>query len=55
MEFAFEGGRGLFGSSEFTSKQVEKLDAFYEKYPDDTKRLRAILKNVIKNKEKFVV
>ena len=55
MEYAFEGGRGYFDSDDIPANQIPKLDSFYLKYPDETDRLRAILKNVIKNNGKFVV
>ena len=55
MEFAFEGGRGYFNADDIPANQIAKLDRFYLKYPDETDRLRAILKNVIKNNGKFVV
>lgn len=55
MEYAFEGGSGYFYSDDIPSNQISKLDDFYEKYPGKTDRLRAILKNVIKNNGKFVV
>lgn len=55
MEFAFEGGRGYFNTDDIPANQIAKLDSFYLKYPDETDRLRAILKNVIKNNGKFVV
>lgn len=55
MEFAFEGGRGYFKFNDIPTNQIPKLNRFYLKYPDKTDRLRAILKNVIKNNGKFVV
>lgn len=55
MELAFEGGCGYFDGGDCTEGQFEKVDAFYNKYPDDSDRLRAILKNVIKNGGKFVL
>ena len=55
MEYAFEGGTGLFEECDIPKCKVVKLEGFYQKYPDDEDRLRAILKNVIKNKGVFVV
>jgi len=56
MELAFEGGLGYFDAYDCVSEKVqERIESFYEKYPDDADRLRAILQNVIKNGGKFVL
>ena len=56
MELAFEGGHGYFDAYDCVSEKVqERIEYFYEKYPDSADRLRAILKNVVKNGGKFVL
>jgi len=55
MELAFEGGHGWFDVEDTSDKELEKIERFYEGYQEDEDRLRAILKNVIKNKGKFVL
>lgn len=56
MELAFEGGYGYFDAHDCVSEKVqEKIEDFYQKYPNETDRLRAILKNVVKNGGKFVL
>lgn len=53
MEFAFEGN--VQGGASFNEKESEKAIAFCDKYNDSTKRLKAIMENIIKNKGKFVL
>jgi hypothetical protein len=55
MELAFEGGMGRFGVLDVKNSEVEKIDNFYAEYPCEEDRLRAILKNVIKNGGRFVL
>jgi hypothetical protein len=55
MELAFEGGGGLFGYYDVDDDKIIKIENFYSEYPDEEERLRAILKNVIKNGGKFVL
>jgi len=55
MELAFEGGNGFFSTLACDGKTTYKIESFYKKYPDENKRLRAILKNIIKNNGKFVL
>lgn len=55
MELVFEGGMGLFGVRYLEEDELAKIDRFYCAYEDDEGRLRAILKNVIKNNGKFVL
>ena len=55
MELAFEGGMGMFHVDDVKSSELDKIDTFYGEHSDQEERLRAILKNIIKNKGKFVL
>jgi hypothetical protein len=55
MELAFEGGDGLFDYCGMDDDEITEVDNFYSEYSDEKERLRAILKNVIKNGGKFVL
>lgn len=55
MEYAFENGEGLVSSSQLRSGEGFDCRKFFSKYRDSsTKRLEAILKNVIRNKGEFI-
>lgn len=67
IEYAFEGWN-INDSFEFTDKEIEKVEKFFDSYINrnandyeieksrsDDKRLRAIMNNIIKNKGKFVL
>lgn len=61
IEFAFEGGDGVIGSSVLRTVgiddgTIDRLGAFYDKHVDDNKRLRAIWQKVARHPEgRFVV
>lgn len=50
IEYAFEGGAGLYRTSEYSDNAME----FYNKHTSDKKRMVAILKNIIRNKGTFI-
>lgn len=58
IELAFEGGYGFFDDTDtdtYTYDDVlDKAHDFYLAHEDDEKRLLAIMRNIIKNKGKFV-
>jgi hypothetical protein len=51
MECAFEGPHNVYTA--LNADEEKATDAFSERYDDDVKRLKAILKNVIKNRGQF--
>ena len=55
MELAFEGGGGNFSVDDVSETESEKVLKFYRSYKTENGRLRAILKNVIKNGGEFVL
>lgn len=57
MEIAFELGRGSYDYWHWTKKKQQPYEAaviFGKRHQDNTKRLKAILKNLIKNKGEFI-
>lgn len=66
IESTFEGGLGGWSDSAgdvFSNKELNRwyevgenaVERYYDKYPDPTKRLVAIMKNIIRNKGTFVL
>lgn len=53
IEQAFENRKGAF--TRCSPKQAMIINKFYDKNPNDKKRLLAIMKNIIDNKGKFIL
>lgn len=49
IESAFEGADMDYEGDGLSAREVKRVCAYYEKYPDDKARMRAIMTNIVEN------